>query len=88
LTGRLPFDGPLGRTASDRIEPSGAGAGLDRVITSALAIRPDDRPPTAQALADALASGDAGPGRIPAWLVAVLMLVGFTSAAVATWYLR
>lgn len=88
ITGRLPFDGPLGRTSSDRIEPSGAGSGIDRVITSALAIRPDDRPTTAQAFAEALASGETRTGRVPGWLVALLMVVGFTSAAVVTWYLR
>jgi len=86
LTGRLPFDGPLGRTASDRVDSTGAGTHVDRAVASALAVSPDHRPTSASAFADALADESDEAATVPGWFVAVLMLCGFASAAAATWH--
>jgi len=86
LTGRLPFEGPLGRTDGDRVTPTGAGVRVDRAVSSALAVSPDRRPPSASAFADALAVDEDAAATIPGWFIAVLMLCGFASAATATWY--
>lgn len=88
LTGRLPFDGPLGRTSADRLAPTGAGQRVDAVIASALAVRREERPDSADALADALLAEEARGGHgVPLWLVTLMMLAGFVAAAVSTWYL-
>ncbi len=88
LTGRVPFDGPLGRTPSDRVAPTGAGAAVDKVLGAALDPRPDQRPGGAAAFADALeASRDAVHPTVPVTLVGALMAVGFAGAAVATWWI-
>ncbi|GAA2082840.1 serine/threonine protein kinase [Aeromicrobium tamlense] len=88
IAGRLPFDGPLGRTANDRLEPTGAGPRVDAVVAAALSVRREGRPASAAALAEALESSEE-PGRtaVPPWLVALLMTVAFAAAAVTTWYL-
>lgn len=88
LTGRLPFDGPTGRTPSDRIAPTGAGPAVERLVGSALAYKAADRPATAGALADSLASvgASAEPFRVPVWLVVLLMVVAFGGAAVTAWF--
>lgn len=88
VTGRLPFDGPLGRTANDRLEPTGAGARVDAILVAALAVRPEDRPASATALADLLESTEHAPrASVSPWLVALLMALAFAAAAVTTWWL-
>lgn len=90
VAGRLPFDGPLGRTPSDRPAPTGAGTAVDRAIGAALAVKPADRTASASQLAAALeAAGEVSeprPGTVPVWLVAVMMLCGFLSATASMWW--
>jgi serine/threonine protein kinase len=86
VTGRLPFDGTVGR--SDRPPATGAGVAVDRLLGTAMSGRPADRPATPGALADALES-IGRPGRsalVPVWAVALLMVLGFGAAAVTTWF--
>lgn len=65
LTGRLPFEQPLGRQPQDRPHPTGLGTGVDRVLSEAMALRAAARTPSAAAFADALSH--AGLARDHAW---------------------
>ncbi|GAA3536634.1 hypothetical protein AFL01nite_11210 [Aeromicrobium flavum] len=88
VTGRLPFDGPLGRTANDRVAPAGAGPRVDAALAAALAVRPEDRPASAAALAELLESTEHAPRSfVSPWLVAPVMALAFVVAAVTTWWL-
>jgi serine/threonine protein kinase len=89
LTGRAPFASPLGRKATDRPLPSGAGPAVDRVLTAALATKPSDRPSSARVLADLLAAAASSvqPGTLSVRLVGLVAFVGFAVAAVLAWYL-
>ncbi|GGV27632.1 hypothetical protein GCM10010260_80130 [Streptomyces filipinensis] len=102
LTGQKPF-GPGGRAvpATERAPvlpavPRGPGVpnGIDVLLRAALSVEPGDRPPTAQAFADALLSreggewapaGASGPARLVVWLAAVVV---FLVTAVLTWAAR
>ena len=88
LTSKVPFDGPLGRTGSDRPPATGSGAAIDKVVMSAMDPRPDHRPRSAADYADAIQTARTPVVKqISGKLVALLMLVGFASAAVGTWWL-
>lgn len=87
LTGRLPFEGPLGRTATDRVEPTGAGPGVDKAVAAALSVNPEGRPASAVALSQALADTTPEAATLPGWLVTVLIVLGFAGSAAAAWYL-
>jgi len=90
LTGRLPFETPLGRTGSERPAPTGAGASVDRLLTSALALKPGDRPASPAVFAtelEALATGSPGPAGVGVRLVATASGLAFSAAAVLTWWL-
>lgn len=105
IAGRPPFDvgdpgSLLTRAIDSRPEPLASShktpRALDRVLTSALATRPSDRPASAAAFADALeqvAAGTKPSGvrrlrrEVSAALVVVLALTVFAASAAATWFL-
>ena len=89
LTGRTPYASPLGRKAGDRPPPTQAGAGVDRVLSTALAAKPGDRPETAGQFAEMLSAAAAAVDRtlISTRLVAALALIGFALAAAGSWLL-
>lgn len=88
ITGTLPFDDPLNRKQGDKIERTPAGRGVDHVIGRALDVKPDERPDTAEAFAQALENaGDRAPFAVPALFVLLLMTLGFSSAAITTYLL-
>ncbi|MEU6550482.1 serine/threonine-protein kinase [Streptomyces sp. NPDC046915] len=104
LTGRKPF-GPGGRVGltTERASTSslpmiprepGVPEGIDTLLRAALAADPEDRPPTAQAFADALLSREgeewtrarpSEPARPVVWLAAVVV---FLVTTVLTWLAR
>jgi len=101
ISGRTPYDGAdlLDRPASSRPDPVARANELprtvDRVLSSALATRPADRPPSAAALADALER--VGEGRsvrdvrrvrreVSPAIVLVLAVLMFAASAAVTWY--
>ena len=104
LTGHKPF-GSGGRatiatehalTSSFPTIPKDLGvpSGIDPLLRAALSIDPEERPPTAEAFADALVSRGGGqwvparsrrPTRLIVWLVATLV---FLVTAVLTWLVR
>ncbi|RKN43119.1 serine/threonine-protein kinase [Streptomyces hoynatensis] len=104
LTGHKPF-GPGGRAAhsAERAPASSAPAlpkglavpeGVDALLRAALSVRPEDRPQSARAFADALLSRGGGewapPGpsrraRLAVWLAAVAV---FLVSAALTWLTR
>jgi serine/threonine protein kinase len=88
VTGRLPFDGPIGRSSSDRPPATGAGPAVDRVLGAAMSSKPADRPASPRAFADALESigHPSGSSLVPVWAVVLLMVLGFGVAAVTTWF--
>jgi serine/threonine protein kinase len=101
LTGRKPF-GSGGRTTLAAAPPSsptlprelGVPNGIDTLLRAALSVEPENRPPTAQAFADALLS-QGGEEPVPArssrptpltvWLAAVAV---FLATTVLTWLAR
>ncbi|WP_078912600.1 serine/threonine-protein kinase [Streptomyces sp. NRRL S-646] len=104
LTGRKPF-GPGGRTtlASAQAPPPsspalprelGAPNGIDTLLRAALSVEPENRPPTAQAFADALLfqggeepvpARSSRPTPLAVWLAAVAV---FLVTTVLTWLAR
>lgn len=87
LTGSVPFDGPLGRTASSRPPASPGGPEVDRVIAAATSVEPNRRPATATELADALVGAGATKRRIGVPAVVATCLVGFAASATGAWWL-
>ncbi|KHL18610.1 serine/threonine protein kinase [Mumia flava] len=89
VAGRLPFDGPVGRSPSDRPDPTEAGAGVDRVLAAATAVRPSDRPESPGRLAEAIETVDDTPPvrTVAPSLVVLMMVAGFVAAAAGVWWL-
>lgn len=105
MTGTQPYDvsdpGSLLSRANDSRPPRLHGPkelarGLDRVLASALATRPSDRPASAAAFADALEQVAAGAKtkdvkrvrrEVSASLLITLAVLVFGASAAATWYL-
>lgn len=81
LTGSVP---PVRRSG---LPASGAGNAVDRVVGSALAVKPGDRPASARAFADSLERA-AAPREVPrialAWVL-LAMVLAFLVTAVAAW---
>jgi eukaryotic-like serine/threonine-protein kinase len=102
VAGRTPYDGSaaalLDRPADSRPAPVGARdvpKSVDRVLSSALATGPRDRPATAMALADALDRVATGSSvrdvrrvrrEVSPALVLVLALIVFGVSAAVTWF--
>lgn len=86
LTGRVPFGGP-NRGPKERPAPTGAGAHVDQVLLHALSDRPGNRHASAADFARDLAADSLSRPTVPVWLLALLMTLGFTAAAVGTWWL-
>lgn len=84
LTGTVP---PLRRSGGSA---TGAGARIDRVVGSALATKPGDRPDSARSFADSLEQA-AAPVEVPrvavAWVL-LAMLVAFLVAGAAAWLIH
>ncbi|WP_300682698.1 serine/threonine-protein kinase [Nocardioides sp.] len=88
LTGRLPFASALGRTASDRPPATGAGAAVDRYLSSALALRPAERPAspgTFAAVLENLSDGHAPRRDLNTRVVLAASTLSFSAAAGLTW---